>query len=43
MRMSSAERRAMIAGFGLEIENPEPVKPIYRADKDAQENFERRN
>jgi hypothetical protein len=41
--MSSAERRAMIAGFGLEIENPEPFKPKYRTEKDALETVERRN
>jgi hypothetical protein len=26
MRMSSAERRAMIAGFSLEMDNPETKK-----------------
>jgi hypothetical protein len=41
--MSSAERRAMIAGFSLEIENPEPAKPTYRTDREAQKTFERKN
>lgn len=41
--MSSAERRAMIAGFGLEMENPEPLRTTDRKLKDGQEFEERRN